>query len=509
MKNRHVYILAFILTIAGLAIFAYKTLITGFPVLPGAQTQAWDIEARFVFDGTGGPVKVTTFVPHSRAGVQIQDQRFIAPGYGVSKDETLENLQIVLATRAAGPAQSVYVKFVAHRFVSREQAEPVTEPKSATPNLDEAAQAAAEELIKQAREKSADTQTFVSALLKSLSGESLTDSAVQILGRRRDMASRANAAVAILAVARIAARRVNGIDLAGPQKDAKLIRWIEVFDEGRWIEFSINSGEAGIPASYLPWWYGSNPLISVEGGDRPKRTISFVRLQEKTLNTVLAEGRQINSRLVTLSLFSLPLATQEVYRVLMVVPLGIFILVIIRNVIGLRSLGTFMPVLIALAFRETKLLWGIILFTGVVSSGLLFRAYVEHLKLLLVPRLASVLIFVVMLMAGVSVVAGQLGFYGGLSVALFPMVIMTMTIERVSVIWDELGAQTAMKQAFGSLAIAALCYLVMSHVMVEHLFFTFPELLLILLACTMLLGRYSGYRLLELPRFKVLAGDGP
>jgi hypothetical protein len=38
----------------------------------------------------------------------------------------------------------------------------------------------------------------------------------------------------------------------------------------------------------------------------------------------------------------------------------------------------------------------------------------------------------------------------------------------------------------------------------EHLIFVFPELLLILLAGTIGLGRYSGFRLLELPRFKSL-----
>ena len=37
--------------------------------------------------------------------------------------------------------------------------------------------------------------------------------------------------------------------------------------------------------------------------------------------------------------------------------------------------------------------------------------------------------------------------------------------------------------------------------------FTFPELLLIVLAVTILLGRYTGYRLVELPRFKVLAQE--
>jgi len=37
--------------------------------------------------------------------------------------------------------------------------------------------------------------------------------------------------------------------------------------------------------------------------------------------------------------------------------------------------------------------------------------------------------------------------------------------------------------------------------------FTFPELLLVVLAVVVLAGRYTGYRLLELRRFKALASD--
>jgi hypothetical protein len=35
--------------------------------------------------------------------------------------------------------------------------------------------------------------------------------------------------------------------------------------------------------------------------------------------------------------------------------------------------------------------------------------------------------------------------------------------------------------------------------------FVFPELLLVVLAATLLLGRYSGYRLTELRRFRALS----
>ena len=105
------------------------------------------------------------------------------------------------------------------------------------------------------------------------------------------------------------------------------------------------------------------------------------------------------------------------------------------------------------------------------------------------------------------VVSNRLGLEVGLSIALFPMIIMTMTIERVSVAWDERGAGFAMKMAAGSLSIACLAYLVMSWDPIEHFVFVFPEALLVLLSLTLMLGRYSGYRLSELFRFRNLARE--
>jgi tellurite resistance protein TehA-like permease len=125
----------------------------------------------------------------------------------------------------------------------------------------------------------------------------------------------------------------------------------------------------------------------------------------------------------------------------------------------------------------------------------------ERLRLLLVPRLAAVLTIVVLLMVAVSLLSQRLGFEIGLSVGLFPMVIMTMTIERMSIVWEERGSGEAIKQGLGSLLVAATCYLVMGLPLVEHLVFVFPELLLVTLAVTLLLGRYTGYRLTELFRF--------
>jgi hypothetical protein len=127
--------------------------------------------------------------------------------------------------------------------------------------------------------------------------------------------------------------------------------------------------------------------------------------------------------------------------------------------------------------------------------------------MLLVPRLTAVLIVVVMLMVAVSVLSHRLGLETGLSVALFPMVILAMVIERMSIVWEERGASEAIKEGIGSLLVAAIAYLVMDIDFLERLVFMFPELLLVVLAATLLLGRYSGYRLLELVRFRALSRE--
>jgi alpha-L-glutamate ligase-like protein len=104
----------------------------------------------------------------------------------------------------------------------------------------------------------------------------------------------------------------------------------------------------------------------------------------------------------------------------------------------------------------------------VVSLGLSVRFYLEHLKLLLIPRLASILVIVLLLMAMVGVVSYILGIAVGLSVSLFPMVVLTMIIERMSIVWEERGVAEAIQQGLGSLFVAALAYLVMNIAMLVH-----------------------------------------
>ena len=207
------------------------------------------------------------------------------------------------------------------------------------------------------------------------------------------------------------------------------------------------------------------------------------------------------------SLYGLPLSTQQTFQIMIMIPIGVLVILILRNLIGLQTLGTFTPVLIALAFRETGLQWGIALFTVITALGLSLRSYLEHLKLQMLPRLSVVLTFVVVMIAVISLFSHKLGFESGLSIALFPMVILTMTIERLSITWEERGGGHAMKVAIGTLFAASLAHILMRIPELVYFIFTFPAVLLILVAFMLAMGRYRGYRLTELFRFKALLKD--
>jgi hypothetical protein len=254
------------------------------------------------------------------------------------------------------------------------------------------------------------------------------------------------------------------------------------------------------------WWRGDEHLAAVSGAQLQDVQISIKQSYESALELAFERVELKNSRIGKISILQLPVQTQSVYEVLLLVPFGILVIVFLRNFIGFSSFGTFAPVLIALAFRETELLKGILLFILIVSLGLVFRFYLERLRLLLVPRLAAVVTIVVLLMTTISIISNQMGAETGLSISLFPMVIIAMVIERMSIVWEERGALTAIREGFGSLMMAALAFLVMSLDVLAYWVTVFPEVNLIVLGIIVASGRYTGFRMTELVRFRQLAG---
>lgn len=502
-SKHHLYGLIAALFILGFGLFFYRHLILGVPFTDHENVNSWVVEANLKFDAERRmPVKASFSIPYMPPNVAILDEYFVSQNYGVTTNLNGSNRRVVWSLRRGVGPQSLYYRVILKDTDNHESN--LGKPgKLPTAVFTDSQKMAADTLISRARQSSADIQTFAQSTIKELNKN---DGNTKLLMNGEASPARVVfAAVSILNLAKIQAVPVQGVYLT--QQNKASFDWlIAVFNDKNWIYLNPQTGSAGLPKDFLIWQYGHDPVYEVSGGKKPQFNLTLSPAPVNALNLAKARGSETNSKLLRFSLLQLPINVQETFKILLTVPIGAFIILLLRNFVGLKTFGTFMPVLIALAFRETHVVWGIILFTLIVSLGLLARFYLDQLRLLLVPRLAAILTIVIMLMIFISVLSQKLELDSGLSVALFPMIILTMTIERMCIMWDERGASDAIKSGIGSLIAAVVAFSVMNKPMIQYLMFAFPELLLVLLALILWFGQYRGYRLAELVRFKALAG---
>lgn len=504
-NKRHVYGLIITLFLLGSALFFYRHLVLDVPLTDTETVNSWMVEAnlRFIAD-RNAPVKASFTIPYLPPYYAILDEYFVSHNYGVTTNLNGYNRQTVWSLRRGSGSQSLYYRAI-FREIDHNESTLTKPPLIKVQPLIENQQSAVDTITSQARQSSADIQTFTQGTIKELN--KLDGNAKLLIGSEVTDDNILKAAILILNQAKIYAMPVKGLFLS-QQNKADFKSFLVVYNGKEWIYINPRTGSAGFPKDFLVWQYGFEPLYDLVGGKKPVFNLTVSPTPINALTIAKARGVQTDSQLLRFSLLQLPVNVQETYKILLTVPIGAFIILLLRNFIGLKTFGTFMPVLIALAFRETHVVWGITLFVIIVSFGLLARFYLDQLRLLLVPRLAAILTVVILLMIFISVLSQTLGLDSGLSVALFPMVILTMTIERMCITWDERGASDAIKSGVGSLVAAVIAFGAMSYQPLQYLVFAFPELLLILLALILWFGQYRGYRLFELLRFKVLAERG-
>lgn len=500
----HARLLALLLLLLGLGRVGWQVWVEEIPLEQDAVEPVWVIDARIEFEPRKHhPVKLEMMVPPLQPGYSVLSESFVAGNFGVSIRDEGGNRVATWSTRRAQGRQVLYYRLVlSRRFASGSQAEAGPQYRQ-PPQLAEAEQVAADGLIEHIRRRSADVETFVAETLRVVNDD-LDDSVRLLLAGDRSILRRAEVAELILAQAHIPVQQAHVARLGhGVQSEPDL--WLRTFNGRRWSYFNPQSAGQGLPRDSIVWWVGDRPMVTGEGVRGLNTRISVNRSQMSAIQMATEVKQSEGASAWELSLYDLPLDSQDTFRVTMMIPLGVLLILLLRNLVGIETLGTFTPVLVGLVFRETQLLWGVVLFALMTALGLSLRAYLDQLRLQMLPRLAVVLTFVVVMISLFSVLGHRLGVEGSLTVGLFPMVILTMVIERLSIVWEERGGGHAMRVAIGTLFAAALAHLLMTVPALVYFFFTFPAALLVLIGMMLWMGHYRGYRLTELRRFRALA----
>lgn len=502
--KRPAVLLALALLLLTSTLLTYRMLWLEYPIFPTAPGQTWQLSIHARIKAEQKEVRVEIGLPSEHAGRMLLEERITSAALSFNLlREGPNRLGVWSGTIEPGVEEIAYRATIVVRPGRFPKAEPPTLIKY-PPIVGKEEQALAERLS--ARWNGLAPSARLLAIAASTRGEWGTplpeDRDLRAWAVVEEKYGRLAALQALFQVAGLPARAVEGLRLEEGIKNS-LLTWIEVWTVKAWEIVTPDTGKIeGKPASLLPLAAGGVPAIRGAAGELSDVRWSLSRQIVSQWQLHFERIRRSDRLLDRWSLFHLPAEFQETFRILLLVPIGALMIGALRNLVGFPTFGIFMPVLMALAFRSTGLAYGLGIFAGVLLIGYTVRRLLDRLRLLLVPRMSVILTLVIACFTILALIGNKFGLRQFMAVGLLPFVILTMVIERFFVLIEEAGVREGLRTAAGSAAVSVISYAIISWEPLQLTFFVYPELMAAVAALLVLLGRYTGYRLSELFRFR-------
>lgn len=507
--KRPAAVLAVALLALSMGLAAYRVMSLGYPLLPTASGRTWQLQIDTHLEGGPGETTLELALPHDQAGQLLVEEKVTS---GPLDFNILRSGAARLGTwsgRIGAKEEEVVYQAVVLVQANRPPDKMPPSSERTPSRLEKNEQALAERLASgwSGLSLAARARAAVAASEGTWGEPRPAEQDIQAWDSLREKYGRLEAALAMLEASGIRARAVAGLYLA-EGIDTKPLRWIDAWTGARWESLRLETGEfEKSPSRLLPLTTDGAPPVRVSGGRLSEVRWMVSREMMSHWRSYYERVKRSERFLDRWSLFRLPDDFQETFRILLLVPIGALIVGFLRNVIGFPTFGVFMPVLLALAFRSTGLFYGLGIFAGILCLGYGVRSGLERMRLLLVPRMSVILTLVIACFTVLALAGNKLGMRHLMAVGLLPFVILTMIIERFFVVIEESGLREGLQMALGSAAVAMIAYAIISWEALQLTFFVFPELLAAVAALQILLGRYTGYRLSEVFRFRSLRGS--
>ena len=501
--------LSLLLFLFSVGFLTYRILGLGYPSIPTVPGQTW----RFSIDASIRPKGAETLLalalPFEQPGRIIIEERVFSRQMTLTIVKQGENRLGILSEFGMEEETPVTYTAIIHMRPKR----PI---RSIRPSLGDFPASVPEEGKALARKLVAGWKDLpppekIRAIAETISGQWIhsppAEGDLRAWGEMRDRLGLETSLLALFSAANLSARIVDGLPLVESITD-ETDRWVEAWDGAKWVGIRLSTGETfNDLQSWLPLSLGGGRAASVSGGEIANIRYSLNREVLTNWSLHFERIKRSPSLLDRWSLFQLPEDFQRTFRILLLVPIGALMISMLRNLAGFPTFGIFMPVLMALAFRNTGIVYGLGIFFGVLTLGYAVRRVLDKLHLLLVPRMSVLLTLVIASFTLVALFGSKFGVREFMAVGLLPFVILTMVIERFFVLTEEAGVKEGVRTAVGSALVAFLTFETISWEPLQLTFFLYPELLAAVSAFQILVGQYSGYRLSELFRFRKILGS--
>ncbi|MGV6832371.1 MAG: 7TM domain-containing protein [bacterium] len=299
----------------------------------------------------------------------------------------------------------------------------------------------------------------------------------------------------------IEARLKGGLILEKTKKRTSHL-WAEININDQWIPFDVlNDHFAYLPSNYLELYTGDHFLITHTPSVlfdynyeiKPASKIPFINS---------SNVKELNEHPISLiPIWQSNIIPEGALFFLLLLPLGGLLISLIKNVIGLKTFGIFLPVLIAYTLTTTGFFTGMMLFLIMITIVVLLSIPLNKWGLLYTPKMAVVLSATIIIMLLLLSFGLKYNLKWLSSLTFFPIIIISIMAERLSRAIDEDGYKKALNMLFQTLIATSICFLVFSSITIKTTLLIFPELLLLVSVISLKLGKWIGLRLFEYQRF--------
>ena len=218
------------------------------------------------------------------------------------------------------------------------------------------------------------------------------------------------------------ARVVGGLILESTVKKTSHL-WVEVRIGNHWVPFdALNGHYASLPAHYLELYRGDEFLI--------KRSAGIDFDYQYAIEKERVNHYPVFALLDLWGIIDLAGTSREMLTMLLLLPFGALIVAISKNIIGLKTFGVFLPVLISFSLLKTGFFAGIILFTTMILVVACVNYPLEKWGIQYNSKIACMLISVVVVALASIKLLYATGWYSPETALFFPIIVLTIVSER-------------------------------------------------------------------------------
>jgi hypothetical protein len=509
-----------------LGVMGYKLYVLGYPLAGLIPAVSYRVDLSMQADGHGEDISLSTYLPKTDGRQTISDEQNTSGAFALAIQSNGENRGATWKAESVVGNHSVLYSFDVRAEHLRYAIPPgMTIPRSypkefdehlaATPGIqakDPLVEKELRRIVPERNPKLLDALTRIHRHLQDRFANrdfaGYTDAVTALKLGEASCNGKSRLFAAMARKLNIPARLAGGLVM---KQGAKRVshQWVEVYANGHWVPFdTINDHFAELPAHYLRLYTGDLVLFK----HTPNVNFQYFYKMTKRLvprrEAMDALGNSPLNIMNVYAVFERVGISQNLLKIILLLPLGALVTAVFRNVVGVQTFGTFLPALIAAAARETGLLWGMAGFVLIILITSAVRRALDWMQLLHTPKMAVVLTTVVITMLSITIIGVQLGFFELAHVTLFPIAILAITAERFALIETEQGFRKAFRLLLVTILVVAACYAVMGSLFLQSMILAFPELLLLIIALNLWLGKWIGIRVLEFFRFKRLIFGG-